>query len=86
MRERLLAAGSAAGLYLVLAAVLTWPLVLHPGSRVPSDLGDPLLNVFLLAWNARELPFTERWWNLPQFHPAPGTMAFSECRRSSETA
>lgn len=78
MRERLLAAGSAAGLYLVLAAVLTWPLVLHPGSRVPSDLGDPLLNVFLLAWNARELPFTERWWNLPQFHPASGTMAFSE--------
>ena len=40
--------------------------------------GDSLLNMFLLAWDARELPFTPHWWNLPQFYPIPGTMAFSE--------
>jgi len=70
--------GLAAALYFLLTVALTWPLVLHPGSRVPNDLGDSLLNMFLLAWDARELPFTSHWWNLPQFYPIPGTMAFSE--------
>jgi hypothetical protein len=48
------------------------------GSRIPNDLGDSLLNMFLLAWNARQLPLTEAWWNLPQFYPIPGVTAFSE--------
>ena len=71
MRSRL-AFGLAAGLYLLLTIALTWPLLLHPGSRVPNDLGDSLLNMFLLAWNAHEVPFTPQWWNLPQFFPIPG--------------
>jgi hypothetical protein len=78
MRRSFVPFGRAAGLYLLLTIALTWPLVLHPGSRVPNDLGDSLLNMFLLAWNAREMPLTERWWNLPQFYPVPGVMAFSE--------
>ena len=49
MRSRL-AFGLAAGLYLLLTIALTWPLLPHPGSRVPNDLGDSLLNMFLLAW------------------------------------
>ena len=77
MRSRV-AFGLAAGLYFLLTIALTWPLLLHPGSRVPNDLGDSLLNMFLLAWNAREVPFTPHWWNLPQFFPIPGVMAFSE--------
>ena len=77
MRPRV-AFGLAAGLYLLLTIALTWPLVLHPGGRVPNDLGDSLLNTFLLAWNARVVPFTPHWWNLPQFFPIPGAMAFSE--------
>ena len=55
-----LAFGLAAGLYLLLTIALTWPLLLHPGSRVPNDLGDSLLNMFLLAWDAHEVPFTPR--------------------------
>jgi hypothetical protein len=78
MRRPIAAFGLAAGLYVLLTVALTWPLILHMGSRVPNDLGDSLLNMFLLAWNARELPLTEQWWNLPQFYPAPGVMAFSE--------
>jgi hypothetical protein len=70
--------GLAAALYFLLTIALTWPLVLHPGSRVPNDLGDSLLNMFLLAWNAHNVPLTTHWWNLPQFYPIPGTMAFSE--------
>jgi len=77
MRPRV-AFGLAAGLYLLLTIALTWPLVLHPGSRVPNDLGDSLLNMFILAWDSRELPFTPHWWSLPQFFPIPGAMAFSE--------
>jgi hypothetical protein len=77
MRSRV-AFGLAAGLYLLLTIALTWPLVLHPGSRVPNDLGDSLLNTFILAWDARTVPFTSHWWNLPQFFPIPGAMAFSE--------
>jgi hypothetical protein len=68
----------AASLYAVLTAILTWPLVLHPVSIVPSDLGDPLLNAYLMAWNARVVPLTDAWWHLPQFYPARGVLAFSE--------
>ena len=78
MRRSRVAFALAATLYCLLTIALTWPLVLHPGSRVPNDLGDSLLNMFLLAWNAREVPFSAGWWNLPQFFPAPGVMAFSE--------
>lgn len=78
MRRPFVAFGLSVALYLLLTIVLTWPLVLHPGSRVPNDLGDSLLNVFLMAWNAREVPFTAQWWDLPQYHPAFGVMAFSE--------
>ena len=73
-----MAFGLAAGLYLLLTIALTWPLLLHPGSRVPNDLGDSLLNMFLLGWNAREVPFSPHWWNLPMFFPIPGALAFSE--------
>lgn len=73
---RALAAATAA--YAALTAALTWPLVLHAGSRVANDLGDPLLNMWLLAWNARMPPLTGAWWNAPQFFPATGTMAYSE--------
>ena len=68
----------AAALYSALTVALTWPLILSPASTVPNDLGDPLLNTSLIAWNARTVPLTARWWNLPQFYPEPGVMAFSE--------
>ena len=68
----------AAAAYVLLTAALTWPLALHAGSLVPNDLGDPLLNTWILDWNARTVPLTARWWNAPLFYPAPGIMAFSE--------
>ena len=69
---------AAAAVYVLLTAALTWPLVLHPRSLVPNDLGDPLLNTWILAWDARVVPLTAGWWNGPQFYPVAGTMAFSE--------
>ena len=76
--HRLVPFGLAAVLYATLTTALTWPLVLSPGRSVPNDLGDPLLNTFLLAWNAREMPLTERWWSVPQFYPQRGVTAYSE--------
>ena len=65
-------------LYALLTTALTWPLVLSPTRSVPNDLGDPLLNTYLLAWNARTLPLSERWWSVPQFYPQRGVTAYSE--------
>ena len=78
MRRRSVAFGLAAALYAALTIALTWPLALSPGSSVPNDLGDPLLNTYLIAWNARNIPLTDRWWNLPQFYPLTGVTAYSE--------
>jgi hypothetical protein len=68
----------AGALYLLVSVAITWPLVPNLGSHVANDLGDSLLNMFIMAWNARTVPLTEQWWNMPQFHPAPGSTAFSE--------
>jgi hypothetical protein len=45
---------------------------------VPHDPGDPVLNTWILWWNAHALPFTDRWWNAPIFVPLPGALALSE--------
>jgi len=34
----------------VLAIAMTWPLVLHLGSDIGKDLGDPLLQAWQVAW------------------------------------
>ena len=78
MRRFLNPVGLAAVVYVLLTVALTWPLALRPASIVPNDLGDPLLNTWILAWDARTLPLTAAWWNGPQFYPVPGTIAFSE--------
>ena len=43
-----------------------------------SDLGDPLLNTAILAWNAREWPLTDAWWSFPAYAPLTGVTAFTE--------
>ena len=63
--------------YSALAVLVTFPLVLHLTSRLPKDLGDPLLTTAILWWNAHVMPLTERWWNGFGFFPATGMMAFS---------
>ncbi len=69
---------AAAALYTALAVAYTWPLAAHLADRVPHDGYDPLLNSFLLWWNAHRLPLTRGWWNAPFFFPLGGTIALSE--------
>jgi len=70
----------AAGAYLLLSLVITFPLVARLTTGVPHDLGDPLLSTAVLWWNAAVPPLTAEWWNGPWFHPEPGTLAFSDHR------
>lgn len=72
-------------LYAALSLVLTWPLVLGLGSDVPGDLGDSLLNMWILGWGVKHVPqlltFQIGWsefWNANIFHPEPLALALSE--------
>lgn len=71
-------AGRWLALFVAAAIVWTWPLARHLGSRIPHDPGDSLLNIWLIWWNARAVPFTTGWWSPPVFFPLPGTLALSE--------
>jgi hypothetical protein len=64
--------------YTTLTLIVTWPLALRLSSVVPHDAGDPLLNTWILWWNAYTMPLTERWWSPPMFWPMRGAMALSE--------
>src|ERR1700730_13519354 len=61
-----------------LTCAYPWPLVLHVGSAVPHDRGDPLLVTWILWWSTHAVPLTTAWWNAPAFYPSPGVFAFSE--------
>jgi hypothetical protein len=68
----------ASAFYVALTMVLTWPLATKLSTVLPHDLGDPVLNAWIIWWNAHALPLTERWWNAPIFWPSSGALAFSE--------
>jgi len=68
----------AALIYAVVAAVLFHNLLPVMTTDLYGDLGDPLLNTAILAWNAKHLPLTAEWWNFPAFAPLSGVTAFTE--------
>ena len=64
---------------------MTWPLAAGLARDVPGDLGDSLLNMWILGWGAEHLPrlLTGRsagrdFWNANIFHPEPLALSFSE--------
>ena len=65
-------------LFVALSVLWTWPLGGSLASRLPHDPWDPVLNTYLLRWNATRVPFTSEWWNPPFFFPMPGALALSE--------
>ena len=72
-------------LYSVFSVILTWPLILGIGSDVPGDLGDSLLNMWILGWGAEHAPRLlsgaitwSEFWNANIFHPDPLALALSE--------
>jgi len=77
---------AAAAAYTALAILLTWPVAAGLAHDVPSDLGDPLLNIWVLAWDCEHLlralgghPAALRdYWNANIYYPHPLALAYSE--------
>ena len=75
-------ARNAALVFTALAVVFTWPLVHHLSDAIPGDLGDPLLNTWILGWDAQRFRLGVQGlrgvWDAPIFYPYRGTLGFSE--------
>src|SRR2546421_9965952 len=68
-----LAAGTGLGL------LGTWPLVLHLGSRIAADPGDPLLQAWQVAWDGHALIHQPlHFFQANSFWPLRDSLAFSD--------
>lgn len=62
-----------------LTVLVTHPLIWQMAWALPGDLGDPLLNTFILGWDASRMPRGFNGvWSPPFFFPLKDTLAFSE--------
>ncbi len=81
-----LSAWRAALVYTLAAVAMSWPLLPQIHRSMAGDLGDPLLNAWILTWGAKhatailggDLGAFARWWNANIFHPSPLALAYSE--------
>jgi hypothetical protein len=72
--------------YAALAVALTWPLARGIARDLPGDLGDPLLNTWILAWDADHLlralggqpSALGGYWNANIYYPHPLALAYSD--------
>lgn len=71
--------------FIAITVLMTWPIARGLVHDVPADLGDSLLNMWIMAWDAEAfvamasgtMSFAE-FWNGNIFHPAPLALTFSE--------
>jgi hypothetical protein len=68
------------GVFLVLAAVETYPLILRLGTHVCCDIYDPLMLEWVLAWDVHALRSGNllHLFDANMFYPAEASLAFSE--------
>lgn len=64
-------------LFVVLSAAILWPLPVRLATTV-SDLGDPLLNAWILNWDHYAWTHGHGVYQAPIFYPAKYPLAFSE--------
>ncbi|MFB3853916.1 MAG: hypothetical protein ACE148_08850 [Vicinamibacterales bacterium] len=72
--------------FVIAAVVMTWPVASRLRSGIPMDLGDPLLNSWILAWGGEramrilggEGAAAAGFFDANIFHPEPLTLAYSE--------
>src|SRR5690348_552395 len=63
----------------LLAVVMTWPLVLHLGSTVPRDIGDPLAEAWQPAWGGHALLHQPlQFFDANRFWPIKDSLAFGD--------
>lgn len=76
----------ATALYLVLTIGMTWPLVPAIDREIAWDMGDPVLNAWIIQWTGGQvLAFLSgdvgalsQYWHGNIFYPEPLTIAYSE--------
>jgi hypothetical protein len=62
-----------------LALLTTWPLVLHMGSRIAPDLGDPVRTAWQIAWVGHAMLHDPlHLFDANAFYPHPLSLAFSD--------
>jgi hypothetical protein len=62
-----------------LALLTTWPLVLHMGTRIEPDLGDPVRTAWEIAWVGHALLHSPlHVFDSNAFYPHPLSLAFSD--------
>ncbi|MEP7304612.1 MAG: hypothetical protein ABJA98_03755 [Acidobacteriota bacterium] len=72
--------------YALLTIILTWPLGRGLARDLPADFGDPLLNTWILAWDADHLlralsgqfQALGQYWQANIYYPHPLALAYSE--------
>lgn len=72
--------------YVLVTLAMTWPLAPGLARDIPWDLGDSLLNCWIVAWNAErilrllggDLTALQGFYDANIFHPQPLTLAYSE--------
>ncbi len=65
--------------FTVLALLGTYPLAIEAHRALPNDLGDPVLNAWILAWDADRIRHgLQGLWDAPNFFPSSGTLTYSE--------
>jgi len=63
----------------VIALIATFPLVLHLTTCLPNDLGDPVLNAWILWWDATAIRNGfHNLWDAPTYFPYAHTLAYSD--------
>jgi len=64
---------------IALAALTSWPLILHLPSRIAPDLGDPVRTTWQVAWVGHAMLHDPlHLFNANAFYPHPFSLAFSD--------
>jgi len=77
---------TAALAYLAITLVMTWPVAARLATDAVPDVGDSLLNAWILGWNGKhllawiggDLGAFRGYWDANIFHPEPLTLTYSE--------
>ena len=72
--------------YVGLTVLMTWPLATVLATTLPKDFGDPLLNIWIIGWNAThflrllkgDVSAAGELWHGNIFYPARYTLGYSE--------
>jgi hypothetical protein len=67
------------GLFVLLTLAMTYPLVFHMGSTVPSDIGDPLYTIWAMHWEMKQAAHGfGQFFNGDNFFPHKGTLLYAD--------